>query len=235
MPAVRARGGILVGAVSTKNPSKDPDLVDLELWRSGDRIAGDRLFEKYLPLMYRFFNRKIGGDVGDIVQATLLTCVEKTENFEGRGTFRSFLFGIASKKLLEHFSKLRNPTRTAVDFSVTSLADLGLTPTQIIRDAQYSRLVLEAMRQIPIERQLLLELYYWEDLTILEISEIYGINEDTMSSRLQKARKVLKEKLGELESDPVALESTIHSLDDHIRQLHQEAIKRFPKLNGQDE
>jgi len=219
-------GGPRIHAVS----ASDPDLVELERWKHGDRMAGDRLVKKYLPQVHNFFNRKLDGDVADLVQATFMACTEAKDRFRGDSSFRSFLFGIAGKKLLEHYSKLKHPSRKPVDFSVTTLADLGLTPTQIIHGKQHSRLVFEAMRQIPIERQILLELHYWEELTIREMAEIYQINIDTMASRVRKARSVLVAKLGELENDPVALASTIHTLEDLIRQLHEEVVGRFPAL-----
>jgi RNA polymerase sigma factor (sigma-70 family) len=223
------------GAPIRTMSSPDPDLDDLERWRNGDSAAGNRLATKYVPQVYKFFNRKIDGDVADLVQATFLACTEAKGRFRGNSSFRSFLLGIAGKKLLEHYTRLKHPTRNPVDFSVTSLADLGLTPTQLIHGKQYARLVFEAMRQIPIERQLLLELHYWEELTIREMAEIYQINVDTMSSRVRKAREVLEAKLAELVSDPVALASTIHTLDDLIRELHEQAIARFPGLSGRSD
>ena len=215
--------------------STDPDLDDLVRWRNGDSAAGNRLAKKYLPRLYKHFNRKIDGDVADLVQGTFLACTEAKERFKGNSSVCSFLFGIARNKQLEHFSRLNNPTRKPVDFEATSLADLGLTPTQLIHGKQHERLLFEAMRQIPVERQLLLELYYWEDLTLGEMAEIYQINVDTMSSRVRKAREVLKAKLAELVSDPVALASTIHTMDDLIRELREGALARFPGLRGRDD
>jgi RNA polymerase sigma factor (sigma-70 family) len=215
--------------------TSDPDLVDLELWRKGDRAAGDRLYKKYFPSVYNWFNSRIGGDVADLVQDTFVICVKAKDRFEGRSKFSTWLIGIAKNKLLEHLHKRRGSSHVVLDFSVTSWADLGMTPTQLIRDKQNARLLLEAMRRIGIEHQILLELRYWQGLSIPEVAEVYELNRETMRSRINRAREALVAKLRELENDPVALESTLHTLDDHLRDVHALVIQRFPKLNEDEE
>lgn len=212
--------------------STDPDLDDLVAWQNGDNHAGNRLLTKYTPLVYRFFDRKIAEDVSDLVQVTFEACIKAKDGFEGRSTFRTFLYGIAANKFKEHLRARRKGINNPVDFSVTSLADLGLTPTQWMADEQQSRLILEGMRRISFEHQLLLELYFWEKLTGPELAELYACPEDTVRGRIRAARKALVKVLGQIESDPVALASTTHDLDDHISALRDAALGRFPVLNG---
>ena len=73
----------------------DHDL--LLAWRSGDAAAGQRLIERHLEPIHRFFSNKVPGATDDLVQKTFLACVEAVEAFEGRASFRSYLFGIARK------------------------------------------------------------------------------------------------------------------------------------------
>ena len=49
------------------------------------------------------------------------------------------------------------------------------------------------------EIKLIVILYYYDNYSIKEISEIVNIPEGTVKSRLSKARKVLKQKLGKEE------------------------------------
>lgn len=213
----------------------DPDLVDLELWRNGDRAAGNRLYRKYSNYVYNWFDSRIGGDVADLVQDTFLTCVRAKDRFEGRSKFSTWLIGIAKNKLLEHLHKRQGSAHVVLDFSVTSWADLGMTPSQLVHEKQNARLLLEAMRRIGIEHQILLELRYWQGLYITEVAEVYELNENTMRSRINRAEAALKAKLREMENDPVALESTIQTLEDHFRRVHSDAVERFPKLNEDEE
>ena len=50
----------------------DGALVDA--WRSGDRAAGKRLFERHYSGVARFFRNKVGEGEGDLIQRTFLAC-----------------------------------------------------------------------------------------------------------------------------------------------------------------
>ncbi|MCH9686888.1 MAG: sigma-70 family RNA polymerase sigma factor [Deltaproteobacteria bacterium] len=216
-------------------PSRDPDLDELQAWQGGDQRAGNRLLSKHYDTVYNFFNRKIGGDVGDLVQGTFITCLQVVARFERRSTFRTFLLGIARNKLLEHLRSRRNSPNTPMHSEVTSLQDLGVSPTQLLRDQQQSRLVYEALRRIPIDHQLLLELFYWEKLKGHEIAGVFEIPENTVRARLRRARELLKQSLGALETDADALKTTIHNLDDHILRLRDQAHAKYPQLDDDPE
>ena len=57
--------------------------------------------------------------------------------------------------------------------------------------------VMEEIRQLPGNMRDVVYLYYYEDYTIAEVSEILGKNPNTVSSTLQRARRKLRELLEE--------------------------------------
>ena len=61
--------------------------------------------------------------------------------------------------------------------------------------------LLDALRRIPLELQILLELHYWEAMTTEEIAEALGVPLGTVRGRLQRGRARLLEVIDEL---PVA-------------------------------
>jgi RNA polymerase sigma-70 factor (ECF subfamily) len=82
---------------------------------------------------------------------------------------------------------------------------------------QERALVAEAMRQIPVDFQITLELYYWEQLTGPELAEVLGISPTTVRTRLHRAREALRASLERLRNDdaPISdadLESSVHGL-----------------------
>ncbi len=198
----------------------DNDLTLLVAWRdAGDRSAGMALFDRYYPALTRFFHNKVDESASaDLVQNTFLACVEGKERFRGDGSFRSYLFAIACNLLRKYYgTKKRHPG--PIDFSVTRAVDLAPSITEVIRVKEEQRLMLAALRRLPIECQEVLELHYWEQMTVTEIATIVAVPAGTVKSRLQRGRRLLKAQLRKLATSRAVLESTLSNLDDWARGL----------------
>lgn len=184
----------------------------LEAWQGGDRAAGKELFERYYALLVRFFANKIGGDPMDLVQETFLGCVAGQTRLRDRRNFRSFLFGIAYNQLRKYYERQR-AHQERVDPSSDSVADLAPGPSSLLTEGAEQKLLLDALRHIPIEHQVVLELFYWEDLNSAEISEILQQPRGTIRTRLRRARQLLEEAVTSLTRDPKLVESTNGDLE----------------------
>ncbi len=57
--------------------------------------------------------------------------------------------------------------------------------------------VLENVLSLPDKYRIIIHLYYYEEYTVNEISNITGINPSTIQTRLQRGRKLLEKKLKE--------------------------------------
>ena len=60
-----------------------------------------------------------------------------------------------------------------------------------------ARTVREAMAQLPPRQALCIELYFYYDLKYSEISEITGYPVNTIKSHVFRAKRILRERLGE--------------------------------------
>ena len=170
----------------------------LRSWQAGDEVAGRELVDAHFPAISRFFRAKLGDDVEDLVQQTFLACLEARDRIAGP-SFRSYIFGIASRRLYSH---LRGRYRDrALDFAVSSLEDLGTTPSESVARGQRASVLHAALRRLPVESQLTLELAYWEDLSTSEIGEALGIEPGSVRSRLSRARDRLRTLVEELGGD----------------------------------
>lgn len=185
----------------------DYDLLDA--WRAGDAAAGSQLFERYFQSIYRFLRSKTAADPADLVQTVFLACIESRDTFRGEASFRTYLYAIARKQLYKHYRD-RKP---GADFGVTSLADLGPTPSLLVGRRADDRLLLEALRSIPLELQIALELHYWEQLAGPEIARVLDLPEGTVRSRLRRAKEELEAKLSELSKSRHELETTLANLE----------------------
>jgi RNA polymerase sigma factor (sigma-70 family) len=163
----------------------------LRRWRSGSRDAGDRLLHRYVPELTGFFGRRTGSNADDLVQRTLLACAQSVQRFEGRSTFRTYLFGIARNQYLMH--------RRAEAFSgyepVTQVTRPEESPSQLVAVRQEHVILVLALRRVEPEFSIVLRKYYWEDRSVEEIALELGIPAGTVKSRLARGRASIKEQL----------------------------------------
>ena len=189
---VSARGaGPGGGACSMAAVATDFELLDK--WREGDNEAGSTLLGRYFDNLFRFFASKIDDEVEDLIQGTMLACVKYQASLEGVESFKAYLFTVARNQLYRH---LRGRfKRDAVDFGVTSVVQLGVSPTSIIARREQEQRLLTALRTLPVELQLLLELHYWEGLSSSELAQVIGVPHGTAKSRIRRARELLAKAL----------------------------------------
>lgn len=169
------------------------DLDLLRAWRDGNTQAGSELLERYLQPLYRFFSNKVDDEVDDLIQRTMLACVRHQDKLAAARSFRAYLFSIARNELYAH---LRGRAKNQdVDFGVTSVIDLGTSPSVRV-DAHLRQERLRAvLRSLPVDLQVALELHYWEGLSGSELAEALGIPLGTAKTRLRKAKQEVERAL----------------------------------------
>ncbi len=199
------------------------DLELLSAWRDGQSRAGQRLFERHFAAIYRFFRNKVPNvfDAEDLTQTTFIACVEHADRFAGKSSFRTFLFGIAHHKLL-NFYRSRGRRERRIVLESASAIDLGAGPPSIVSRKEERHLVLEGLRSIPLELQIVLELFYWESMTGAEIADALGIPLGTARSRLRRGKRALREWLENAPRPERLLDSTLHNLEEWARSIKAE-------------
>ncbi len=194
----------------------------LEAWRAGDVEAGRALFERHIGVLSRFFRNKLGDDEReDLIQRTLLGCVESRDRLRDGASFRAYLLRVARSRLYDHLARVRGgPHRP--DPLITSVADAGLSPSRIIAKSEQDRMLLLALRRLPLELQVALELHYWEGLTTAELAEVLEIPQGTVKTRLFRARKLLRDDLQALAGAGSLPEGSLDDLDAWAHALRDE-------------
>jgi RNA polymerase sigma factor (sigma-70 family) len=201
------------------------DVELLDAWRGGDRAAGNELFDRHFDAIFRFFRNKVSEGAEDLVQQTFLACVQSRDGFRGDASFRTYLFTAARSKLYTYLDRRRREGQN-LDWGVTSCADLGVSPSGIIARSEEQRLLLSALRRLPIDMQIALELYYFEQIRGPQLAEVLAVPEGTVRSRLRRGRELLREHLEALARDPVDVESTLTDLEAWAKGLRDEVLAR---------
>lgn len=201
--------------------SSDLDL--LERWRAGDKQAGATLFDRHYQALLRFFRNKVDEGYEDLVQASFLACVETRDRFRGDSSFRTYLFSVARNLLHKHYRSLerRHAPIEHLDFEVTAMRDLVAAPSSIVAHKAEQRLLLEGLRRIPLDHQIVLELYFWEPLRARDIAHILDIPVGTVRTRIRRAKELLERAIEQLAESRQQLDSTLTRLDDWAQSVRR--------------
>jgi len=196
----------------------DADVDLFRAWANGDQRAGENLYRRYFDPLYRFFRPKAPDDYEDLIQNTMLECVRSRDRYRGDAPFRAYLFGIARHRLLHY---LRSKASNRIDFepSQHSVVDVDPRPSTLVARKAEHQLLVEAMRRVPIDLQIALELHYWEGLTTNELAGVLDIPQGTVKSRLRRAREAVVGQLELLESGKASRVPNTEGLETWVREI----------------
>jgi RNA polymerase sigma-70 factor (ECF subfamily) len=191
----------------------------LSAWSRGDEAAGEALVRRHFAPIHRFLRGKVRDGVDDdLAQRSFLVALERSDRFRPGGSMRAFLLGVARLELLAHYRRERQ-AQTLVDPSQITLHDLGTAPPEAVERREERKLLTRALRRLPLDLQIALELHYWENLSSFEIAEVLGIPAPTIRSRLGRARELLEGLLTSLAESPEELAATRDTLSAWAREV----------------
>ncbi len=206
-------------------PTMESQPSDEELyrrWAAGDAAAGSRLVDRHLGRLARFFVNKVSrpSDAEELVGTTFEIIARKLGDFAEASSFRAYLYGVAHNVLRNHLRGRRRNDRE-IDPEVDSVAMLGPSPVTLAHERREHRLLLEGLRQLPLELQVVLEMSYFEAMSRSEIAAALELPEGTVASRMRRAVARLQETLARLAETPELLQSTLHGIADWAAALRE--------------
>jgi len=169
-----------------------PDTELLAEWRDGDAEAGNVLVGRYFDLLHRFFSGRFDDGVPDLVQRTFLGAVQARDRLPSDVNFKAYLLGIAHRQLLMAYRSRRRYDAVFTSGDPTGAA-LVTSPSRLVARKERQRALLGALRELSVEHQVVVQLYYWEELSIETIAGIVDASTTAVKSRLHRARGLLRD------------------------------------------
>lgn len=199
----------------------------LDRWRAGDDKAGRDLYKRLFPAVNRYFRNKVSvqAESDDLVSATFVGLLKARDTFRGDSSLKTFVLRIARNKYASWIREQKSARKVIErpdSEDALSVADLAKSPFSQVAEGRETRLLLSALRKLPIELQELLELYYWEELTGPELAEVLEFPEGTVRSKLRKARETLEHTMAALASSPEELAGTLSNIEGWARQIREQ-------------
>lgn len=177
-------------------------ITDQFIWKAlkeGDLRAFSTLFEMYYPMLHSY-GLKISRDIAlteDSLQDFFLYIYEHRENLSDLDTIAPYLFTSYKRFLLKMMQK--NAKLKHTDFSNETFVDLQFTAEEIMTHQETesfrNKNLSKLLNKLPKRQKEAIYLKYYSGLKATEISEIMGINYQSVVNSLHKAIKSLKEEI----------------------------------------
>ena len=153
------------------------------------RIKTETAAERYRDRLFAaaFHICRNAADADDVVQETLLRYHKTDMEYENEEHLKAWLLRVA-------INQAKNVNRSFFRHKVVPLEDYMETLSFESRESE--NLFLEVMR-LPEKYRIVIHLYYYEEYSVREISQILGITDSNTKIRLSRGRTILKEKLQE--------------------------------------
>jgi len=165
--------------------------------QGGDRFALDQLLRRHYDRIHAVCRRVTGGtrDADDACQEALIKIVRNLPRFDGRSSFGTWAYRIATNASLDELRKRqRRPGLHAVDESRRpEMADpTADRHTERLPD----RLLLDdALDRLPEDLRIAVVLRDVADLDYAEIAEVLDVPVGTVKSRISRGRSALAAEL----------------------------------------
>ncbi|WP_369690991.1 sigma-70 family RNA polymerase sigma factor [Robertmurraya korlensis] len=157
----------------------------------------DQLMDEYgqslLHLTYSYVGKREIAE--DLTQEIFVKCFQRLEQFQKKSSLKSWIWRIAINHCKDY---LRNWHYKHIIVSEEKIRDTQSQETEVVNQViqRYEDEELVAIvLSLPDTYREVIYLYYFEELSIREISSLTSVNQNTIKTRLKRAKEILKESL----------------------------------------
>jgi len=167
--------------------------------KEDNRASQKALYDIYAPKMKAICQRYSNPEEAkDILQEGFLKVFSKINSYSNQGSFEGWIKRIMINTAINHYKKNNKIKHIGIS-EVENLSSEEDSESDLIFQAGYSEKdLMTALCSLPEPFKIVFNLYYIEDHSHLEISNLLSIDESTSRTRLFRAKKILKEYLTKL-------------------------------------
>ncbi len=171
------------------------DAVLIQEYQAGEDKAFEKLYRKYERPLYSFIYRFIGNreSAEDVFQQTWLKVIRGLENYDERGKFGSWLFGIANNACLDLVRK--KSTVKKDDYASEKLDHLPqkeMIPDESVIHMEQSVLLENGIERLQWEQKQVVLLRVYAEMSFKEIAAMIDAPLNTVLGRMHYAVKNLR-------------------------------------------
>ncbi len=169
------------------------DQMLLERIAKKDQSALRSLFGRHQVRVYRFALRLVRNEAvaEEMTNEVFMEIWRSAGRFEGRSNVSTWMLSIAHNKCVSALRKRREANWD--EDSAQQIADENDDPEVAAQKADKAELLRRCIAQLSDDHREVIDLVYFHEKSIAEVSEIVGIPEATVKTRMFYARKRLSE------------------------------------------
>lgn len=183
----------------------------VEQAKENNQEALTEIYEMSSPAVYRTIKVLIKEEdtVYDILQDTYIKAFTRLDQLQDSEKLIPWIKMIANNRAKDWLKKSKPVFFTDIsnnedDGSISfeeGIEDVrfDMNPEMSMDEKEVHRLVMEILDQLPEDQRLVIGMFYYEEMSVKNISEILGVSENTVKSRLSYGRKKIKEQVLDLE------------------------------------
>ena len=185
--------------------TRDDDATLIARSKQGDRDAFNQLVTRYSTQVYNFACRMTNNveDANDIYQEAFIHAFRGIKSFRSDSAFSTWLYRIVRNVFLDEQKRRRSRPYISLEESIETddgsivrdVEDDAPLPEDVVQLNERRRAVQRAIGQLPVRQREILYLYDLQGHSYEEIAAILSINVGTVKSRLNRARKSLRDRL----------------------------------------
>lgn len=188
-------------ANTSSNGESDVELVARA--QQGDTKAFDQLVRKYTPKLYGLVYNMTSNreDTADLLQDVFAKAYRSLQRFMGKSSFYTWIYSISVNMTLNFLKKRGRYTKVSLDDVDTGIhndpifIEVTTAAKNTLREVNIHELqkrLNEAMMKLSQDHRTVVTLYDVQGLQHAEISQILGVSEGTVRSRLFYAHRQLQ-------------------------------------------
>jgi RNA polymerase sigma-70 factor, ECF subfamily len=178
-------------ALSPVAVNDDHDLALVRGMAKGEEAAMHELYASYGQRLYTYALRltQDPAQSEDVMQEALVAAWKSAGKFRGEGRVLAWLLGIVHHTALK---SLRHRPQAITDEMEEELITEELSPEQqVLQTEQLANLRL-SLNELSPEQRAVLELVFYQELSLEEAAQVCGVPLGTVKSRLSYARRKLR-------------------------------------------
>ena len=169
-------------------------------FQAGDPSAFEKIMNHYEPYVLGLLMRMTGdrAKAEDLCQESFIRVLKGLPRFRGDSSLKTWIFRIAHNTATDLF-RSATPEAEPLGESDSSLgSEDGHGPLERIEGEQLRRRLDAAMESLPELPRAILHLFYWDDLSVVQIASVLKLPEGTVKTHLFRGRKSLRESVQRL-------------------------------------
>ncbi|WP_165820907.1 RNA polymerase sigma factor [Pueribacillus theae] len=167
--------------------------IYIEMEKNHQMILLEQLVDRYQKQLINFSYTyvKDWGKAEDIIQEVFVSCYKHLKSFQEKSSYKTWLYTIARNKSIDHLRRER--------FSLFHLnlherfKSNELSPDEVAVASDEKQELSHKVLSLPVKYRETIILFYYESLTIQEISELTKTKMSTVKTRLRRGRDLLRQ------------------------------------------